>query len=120
MVGRSATPRRCLPSRAGPLTESQLADIRRAVDCVRGSGARSVKVHGVIVYLDNQHRGPGQLPNPRSMTPAVGAEGAATTRRPDAELNSKQRRSRRRLDERIAANAAAIPRPNRKLCGMML
>jgi len=42
--------------RAGPLTETQLADVRHAVDRVRGSGARSVKVHGVIVYLDNKDR----------------------------------------------------------------
>ena len=45
----AATSRRSSPTRAAPLTERQLADVRAAVDRVRGSGALSVKVHGVIV-----------------------------------------------------------------------
>jgi len=110
----AATSRRSSSSRAGPLTEWQLADVRSAVDRVRGSGALSVKVHGVIVFLDKKESVPCQLPTPPPMTPAADSDGAATTRKPDELLTSRQRRSRRRLEARIALNAAAnkrVPHP---------
>ena len=106
----AATSRRSSPTRAAPLTERQLADVRAAVDRVRGSGALSVKVHGVIVFLDKQECAPRKLPKPPPMTPAAGSDGAATTRKPDELLSSRRRRSRRRLEAHIALNAAANER----------
>ena len=106
----AATSRRLSSTRAGPLTETQLADVRAAVDRVRGSGALSVKVHGVIVFLDKQECAPRKLPKPPPMTPAAGSDGAATTRKPDELLSSRRRRSRRRLEAHIALNAAANER----------
>ena len=103
----AATSRRSSPTRAAPLTERQLADVRAAVDRVRGSGALSVKVHGVIVFLGKQECAPRKLPKPPPMTPAAGSDGAATTRKPDELLSSRQRRSRRRLEAHVALNAAA-------------
>ena len=106
----AATSRRSSSTRAGPLAEWQLADVRAAVDRVRGSGTLSVKVHGVIVFLDKKESVPCRLPTPPPMTPAADSDGAATTRKPDELLSSRQRRSRRRLEARIALNAAANER----------
>jgi len=70
---------------------------------VSGSGARSVKVHGIIVYLDKGQREPNVVGQPRPMMPAKEQPTpAAKSRRADDELNSSQRRSRRRLEKRIA------------------
>ena len=99
----AATRRRSSTAATEPLTESQLADVRRAVDSVSGSGARSVKVHGIIVYLDMGQREPNVVGQPRPMMPAKEQPTpAAKPRRADDELNSSQRRSRRRLEKRIA------------------
>ena len=87
----AATSRRSSPTRAASLTERQLADVRAAVDRVRGSGALSVKVHGVIVFLGKQECAPRKLPKPPPMTPAAGSDGAATTRKPDELLSSRRR-----------------------------
>ena len=63
-------------------------DVRRAVQSVRGAGARSVKVHGIVVYLDKELT----LPKPNSQArpaPTPAPEGAlsaaamATGRRAD-------------------------------------
>ena len=84
-------------------------DVRRAVQSVRGAGARSVKVHGIVVYLDKELT----LPKPNSQTrlaptPAPeSASSAAAMRLDDAPTTSKQRRSRRRLQQRIEQRAAA-------------
>ena len=53
----SATSRACSSRPAGPLAETQLVDVRRAVDRVRGLGVRSIKVHGVIVFLEIKEQG---------------------------------------------------------------
>ena len=86
-----------------PLTEHQLADVRRAVLSLRGSGARSVKVHGMVVYLDKELTLP-QVNSFTSTAPmaAQQSDGAARPQRPAGGLTSRQRRSRRRLEERIA------------------
>ena len=115
----SATSRACSSRHAGPLTETQLVDVRRAVDRVRGLGVRSIKVHGVLVFLETKERSSGKLPTPPSRAPTAGdGEGAATTRTPDADLSSKQRRSRQRLEKHIAENAArAVQRPPQPQAG---
>ena len=98
---RSRRPRAAAGLR--PLTEHQLADVRRAVLALSGSGARSVKMHGLVVYLDKELTQPQVDPFARS-APATAQQpaGAATTQRPQDGLTSRQRRSRRRLEERIA------------------
>ena len=70
-----------------------------------GSYGRSVKVHGVIVYLDKGSHRPTCKPH--------STDGAAMTQpktskqsKPADELNAKQRRSRRRLEKRIAQRDA--------------
>ena len=81
-----------------------LADVRQAVVAVRGVGARSVRVHGVTVLLDM--RSDAQQVTPESKTTqGQPSGGAATTRKRDDELTSKQRRSRRRLRMRIHQRA---------------
>ena len=97
-----------------PLTEHQLADVRRAVLSLRGSGARSVKVHGMVVYLDKELTLP-QVNSFTSTAPmaAQQSDGAARPQRPAGGLTSRQRRSRRRLEERIAQRAEERqPQPN--------
>ena len=56
MAARSdaVRPRRHRAAGPRPLTEHQLAEVRRAVCALSGSGARSVKVHGLVVYLDKE------------------------------------------------------------------
>ena len=109
----AARPRRPRAAAPRPLTESQLMDVRRAVQSVRGAGARSVKVHGIVVYLDKELT----LPKPNSQTrlapsPAPeSASSAAAMRLDDAPTTSKQRRSRRRLQQRIEQRAARAAYP---------
>ena len=52
MAARSDAVRPRRPRAAGPrpLTERQFAEVRRAVLKLSGSGARSVKLHGLVVY----------------------------------------------------------------------
>ena len=105
MAARSdaVRPRRHRAAGPRPLTEHQLAEVRRAVCALSGSGARSVKVHGLVVYLDKELTLSQANPFTRSAPmPASQTDGAARTQRPDEELTSRQRRSRRRLEERIA------------------
>ena len=106
----SAKSRRCSSAAPGkPLTESQLAEVRRAVDALTGSGARSVKVHGLIVYLDKGGAArPAAKPQPMGPAGAQLSDGAAMPRKRDDELNARQRRSRRRLDERVARRLSLI------------
>ena len=60
-------------------------------------------MHGLVVYLDKELTQPQVNPLTRSAPmPASQTDGAARTQRPDEELTSRQRRSRRRLEERIA------------------
>ena len=79
---------------------------RRAVLELSGSGARSVKLHGLVVYLDKEltlrKANPSTVSAP---TKAPQSEGAARAQRPVEDLTSRQRRSRRRLEERIAQRA---------------
>ena len=98
---RSRRPRAAAGLR--PLTEHQLADVRRAVLSLSGSGARSVKVHGLVVYLDKELTQPqvNSCASPAPM-PAQQLDGAARPQQPEGGLTSRQRRSRRRLEERIA------------------
>ena len=105
MAARSdaVRPRRHRAAGPRPLTEHQLAEVRRAVCALSGSGARSVKVHGLVVYLDKELTLSKANPLTRSAPmPASQTDGAARTQRPDGQLTSRQRRSRRRLEERIA------------------
>ena len=101
---RSRRPRAAAGLR--PLTEHQLADVRRAVLSLSGSGTRSVKVHGLVVYLDKELTQPqvNSCASPAPM-PAQQLDGAARPQRPEGGLTSRQRRSRRRLEERIAQRA---------------
>ena len=100
-------------SRVKPaITEAQLLDIRRTVDAMAGSVGRSVKVHGVIVYLDKAPLKPTCKPAPVQGAPQattkqskLASMGAATSQS-SAAMTSKQRRSWRRLEERIARRAA--------------
>ena len=48
---RAQRPRAAAPR---PLTEHQLAEVRRAVLALNGSGGHSVKVHGLVVYFDKE------------------------------------------------------------------
>ena len=105
MVARSNAVRPRRPRAAGPrpLTEHQLAEVRRAVLALSGSGGRSIKMHGMVVYLDKEL--PLQEANPLAQSAPKTAQqpdGAARTQRPDDGLTSRQCRSRRRLEERIA------------------
>ena len=96
-------PRRQRAAGPRPLTEHQLSAVRRAVLALSGSGARSVKMHGLVVYLDKELTLRESNPSTRSApTMAPQSEGAARAQRPDEDLTSRQRRSRRRLEERIA------------------
>ena len=96
-------PRRPRAAEPRPLTERQFAEVRRAVLELSGSGARSVKLHGLVVYLDKELTLREANPSTRSApTTAPQSEGAARAQKPDEDLTSRQRRSRRRLEERIA------------------
>ena len=80
MAARSDAVRPRRPRAAGPrpLTGHQFAEVRRAVLELSGSGARSVKLHGLVVYLDKAN------PSTRSATrTATQSEGAARAQRPD-------------------------------------
>ena len=105
----AARPRRPRAAAPPPLTEAQLDEVRRAVLAMSGTGARSVSKHGIVVYLDKELT----LPQPSSRVrpvPISAQEGApsAATARPDGDSStSKQRRSRRRLQERLEQRAAA-------------
>jgi len=103
-------PRRQRAAGPRPLTEHQLSAVRRAVLALSGSGARSVKMHGLVVYLDKELTQPQVNPFARS-APATAQQpaGAATTQRPQDGLTSRQRRSRRRLEERIALREKERP-----------
>ena len=105
MAARSDAVRPRRPRAAGPrpLTEHQFAEVRRAVLELSGSGARSVKLHGLVVYLDKELTLREANPSTRSApTTAPQSEGAARAQRPDEDVTSRQRRSRRRLEEPIA------------------
>jgi len=105
----AARPRRPRAAAPSPLTEAQLDEVRRAVLAMSGTGARSVSKHGIVVYLDKELT----LPQPSSRVRPVpipaqeGAPSAATTRPEGNTSTSKQRRSRRRLQERLEQRAAA-------------
>ena len=105
----AARPRRPRAAAPPPLTEAQLDEVRRAVLAMSGTGARSVSKHGIVVYLDKELT----LPQPSFRVrpvPISAQEGApsAATARPDGDSStSKQRRSRRRLQERLEQRAAA-------------
>ena len=103
-------PRRQRAAGPRPLTEHQLSAVRRAVLALSGSGARSVKLHGLVVYLDKEltlrEANPSTRSAPRT---APQSEGAARAQRPDEDLTSRQRRSRRRLEERIALREKERP-----------
>ena len=76
------------------------------------SGGRSVKMHGMVVYLDKEL--PLQEANPLAQSAPKTAQqpdGAARTQRPDDGLTSRQRRSRCRLEERIAQREKERQRP---------
>ena len=96
-------PRRQRAAGPRPLTEHQLSAVRRAVLALSGSGARSVKIYGLVVYLDKELTQPqvNSCASPAPM-PAQQLDGAARPQRPEGGLTSRQRRSRRRLEERIA------------------
>ena len=103
-------PRRQRAAGPRPLTEHQLSAVRRAVLALSGSGARSVKMHGLVVYLDKELTQPQVNPLTRSAPmPASQIDGAARTQRPEQQLTSRQRRSRRRLEERIAGREKERP-----------
>jgi hypothetical protein len=106
-AGGSARSRRPPAAKSKPLTEAQLAEVRRTALAMRGAG-RSVKQHGVIVFLDRTSSG-SQLaskPAPMPARDTQASAGAATARPPADGLNARQRRSRRRLEARIAQRAA--------------
>lgn len=112
MAARSdaVRPRRRRAAGPRPLAEHQLAEVRRAVLALSGSGARSVKMNGLVVYLDKELTQPQVNPLTRSApTPASQIDGAARTQRPEEQLTSRQRRSRRRLEERIAEREKERP-----------
>ena len=112
MAARSdaVRPRRRRAAGPRPLAEHQLAEVRRAVLALSGSGARSVKMHGLVVYLDKELTQPQVNPLTRSAPmPASQTDGAARTQRPEQQLTSRQRRSRRRLEERIAGREKERP-----------
>ena len=98
--------RRSSAARKQPLTEAQLAEVRQLALSMSGA-ARSVKLHGVIVYLDKrsvqQPAGPSRGDH---ATRAQPSDGAATSQKRDDGLNARQRRSRRRLEDRISKRAA--------------
>ena len=95
-------PRVLLRRGRSPSTSSRRSD--GAVLALSGAGARSVKLHSLIVYLDKELTLVSKaIPLTRSVPmPAPQSKGAARTQRSDEELTSRQRRSRRRLEDRIA------------------
>ena len=105
----AARPRRPRAAAPRPLTEAQLDEVRRAVLALSGTGARSLSKHGIVVYFDNGLTLPKPSCQSRAVpTPALeGAPNAATTRLDGVPSTSRQRRSRRRLQERIEQRAAA-------------
>ena len=69
--------------------------------------ARSVKLHGVIVYLDKKSvQQPADPSRGDHATRSQPSDGAATSQKRDDGMNARQRRSRRRLEERISMRAA--------------
>ena len=113
--GHAATTRRSkVATRCKPLTEAQLAEVRQLAIAMRGA-ARSVKLHGVVVYLDKMgEQQPAAKPAPPTPAGAQSTDGAATPRKPDDGLTARQRRSRRRLEERVARRAAEQQRRERQ------
>ena len=105
----AARPRRPRAAAPVPLTEAQLDEVRRAVLALSGTGARSLSKHGIVVYLDKEL----PLPQPSCRVPPApipaqeGAPNAATTRPDGVPGTSRQRRSRRRLQERLERREAA-------------
>ena len=70
-------PRRQRAAGPRPHTEHQLSAVRRAVLALSGSGARSVKMHGLVVYLDKELTQPQVNPLTRSAPmPASQTDGA--------------------------------------------
>ena len=105
----AARPRRPRAAAPPPLTEAQLDEVRRAVLAMSGTGARSVSRHGIVVYLGKELTlpQPGSRVRPVPISAQEGAPSAATTRPEGDTSTSKQRRSRRRLQERLEQRAAA-------------
>ena len=102
-------PRRPRAAAPLPLTEAQLDEVRRVVLAMSGTGARSVSRHGIVVYLGKELTlpQPGSRVRPVPISAQEGAPSAATTRPEGDTSTSKQRRSRRRLQERLEQRAAA-------------
>ena len=107
MVSKGAArSRRSSAARTKPLTEAQLAEVRQLALSMSGA-ARSVKLHGVIVYLDKRSvQQPADLSRGDHAARAQASDGAVQSQKRDDGLNARQRRSRRRLEERIATRAA--------------
>ena len=105
----AARPRRPRAAAPLPLTEAQLDEVRRVVLAMSGTGARSVSRHGIVVYLGKELTlpQPGSRVRPVPISAQEGAPSAATTRPEGDTSTSKQRRSRRRLQERLEQRAAA-------------
>ena len=112
-AGKNAAKSRRSAKASRPLTEAQVAEVCRLALSMRGA-ARSVKLHGVIVYLDTKG-GPQLVASPEPNTPAgaQASDGTAPSRKPDDGLNAKKRRSRRRLEERIDRRAVWLMSPPR-------
>ena len=100
-------------SRHKPLTEAQVAEVRQLALSMRGA-ARSVKMHGVVVYLDKGESQSVASPRPTTPAGAQSADGAARPQKPDDGLTARKRRSRRRLEERIAQRDAGRERQERR------
>ena len=115
----AARPRRPRAAAPLPLTEAQLDEVRRAVLAMSGTGARSVSRHGIVVYLGKELTlpQPGSRVRPVPISAQEGAPSAATTRPESDTSTSKQRRSRRRLQERtwssVQLHRCQSGRPNR-------
>ena len=103
MANAAKPQRRPRVATCAPLSEAQLVDVQRVVARLKGTGARSVKVHGLIVYLD---KGPA-IKHGEAKKGAHLTTGAAMPQQL-SEMNASQRRSRRRLETRIALNSAKV------------
>ena len=105
----AARPRRPRAAAPRPLTEAQLDEVRRAVLAMSGTGARSLSKHGIVVYFDKELTlpKPSCQVRPVPMPAQEGAPSAAATRPDGVPSTSRQRRSWRRLQERLEQRAAA-------------
>ena len=79
----SVRSRRSSATRKPPLTVAQLEEVRQLALAMRGA-ARSVKLHGVIVYLDTKSgQQPVDLPRGDHATRAQASDGAAQSQKQD-------------------------------------